>query len=246
MRSVLLAFQFLTLLPWHDDTPITPAMMGKATVYFPLVGIVTGAILGGMAWGMVLLFPAGVGAALLLAAWVVMTGALHLDGFLDACDGLFGGHTPEERLHIMRDERVGAFALAGGVLLLLIKYTALRALLLTSPTVAIRDLLLPPVLGRLAMVFAIVAFPYAREAGLGRWMKDQAGWREFLGAAIVGLGGAGLILGVVGGLLGLGTLLLTWCIARFMMKRIPGLTGDIYGAICEVVETSVLLVLLLI
>ena len=64
----------------------------------------------------------------MLAAWVVLTGALHLDGFLDAADGLLGGFTPERRLEIMRDERRGAYALAGGILLMLLQYSTLNAL----------------------------------------------------------------------------------------------------------------------
>ena len=107
-----------------------------------------------------LVFPGSVAAALVLVAWVALTGALHLDGFLDACDGLLGGGTPEERLRIMRDERVGAFALAGGILLLLVKYSALAAVPGAPPHWCL------PALWALGDDAAVVIFPVcARRRG---------------------------------------------------------------------------------
>jgi adenosylcobinamide-GDP ribazoletransferase len=168
---------------------------------------------------------------------VLSSGALHLDGFLDSCDGLLGGDTPEKRLHIMKDERVGAFAVVGGTLLLLVKY-----LTLWGVQDRLEACLLAPVLGRWTLVLAIVFFPYARPEGLGRSMKDNAGWWEVFLATLAALpaswlagGERGLLaLALVGGA--------TWLVARFTLKRIPGLTGDIYGAICEMMEVLVLLV----
>ena len=249
VRAVILAFRFLTVVPWGGNGDVTPSTMGRSTAFFPLVGALLGAVLGVLAWGMRWGFPPAVVAALVLAAWVVLTGALHLDGFLDACDGLFGGHTPDARLHIMRDERVGAFALAGGVLLLLTKYTALAALLppTLDPVPAFRAylvLILPPTLGRFAMTLAVVAFPYARAEGLGRWMKDHAAGNEVLVAVTFSLLVAALILGIAGMLLVAVAAAVTWLGARFVMARIPGLTGDVYGALCELVEVTVLLFLI--
>ena len=121
----LAAVQFLTLVPPIVRRPFTPVEMGWAVGCFPLVGLLLGGLLAGLDWALVHIFPSGISAVLVIAAWVIVTGALHLDGFLDACDGLFGGYTPVSRLHIMHDERVGAFGLAGGVLLLLIKVASL-------------------------------------------------------------------------------------------------------------------------
>ena len=119
-------------------------------------------------------------AALVLAAWVLGTGALHLDGFLDSCDGLFGGHTPEARLRIIRDERAGAFAVIGGILLLLLKYAALAG----NPD-PLAALVVAPVLGRWGMAVAVVCFPYGRAEGLGRAMKDHAGWPQAVFASLL-------------------------------------------------------------
>ena len=148
----VLALQFLTVAPSIIQRAFTPAELGWAVGFFPLVGLLLGGLLAGLDAVLGLVFPASVSTALVLAAWVLLTGALHLDGFLDACDGLLGGSSPEERLRILRDERVGAFAVAGGILLLLTKYTALAAV----PGRAAALVILAP--GALGMTLAVVAF----------------------------------------------------------------------------------------
>jgi adenosylcobinamide-GDP ribazoletransferase len=234
----LAALQFLTLAPPIVRRAFTAEELGWAVGFFPLVGTLLGGVLAGLNWAAGRAFPPGVSAAVVLAAWVAFTGALHLDGFLDACDGLFGGRTPESRLHIMRDERVGAFGLAGGALLLLLKYTALAAIPSRNEA-----LFLAPTLGRWGMALAVVAFPYARAEGLGRTMKDQAGWLQAVLATVVALAVAWL----AGSWWGLAALVLagaaTWALGRFVLTRLPGLTGDVYGAVCETLETLVLLLL---
>ncbi len=229
--------QFLTRMPPIIRRMLTPAEMGRAVGYYPLVGLVMATVLAGADRILNWLFPPLVSAALLLALWVSLSGGLHMDGFLDACDGLLGGSTPESRMAIMRDERIGAFAFTAGVLLLLIKFAALASL----TTWHIQALILAPVLGRWAMSLAVVAFPYARPQGLGRDMKDHATWREGLLATVISVvtawfsaGTRGLVVIVLATLAMLG-------IVRFTLKRIPGLTGDVYGVLNEIIEVVVLL-----
>jgi adenosylcobinamide-GDP ribazoletransferase len=234
--AFLAALQFLTISPPLIRRMFTPREMGRAVGFFPLVGLLVGGLLVGLGDLFLMVWPAPISAALLLLAWVLATGALHLDGFLDTCDGLLGGDTPEKRLHIMKDERVGAFAVLAGTLLLLLKY-----LTLWSVQDRLEACLLAAVLGRWAIVLAIVFFPYARPEGLGRSMKDNSGWWQVVLATLIALpaswlagGERGLLaMALVGGA--------TWLAACFTLRRIPGLTGDIYGAICEMMEVLVLL-----
>ena len=239
VTALAASFQFLTLVPPMIRRPLGPEELGRAVGYFPLVGVALGSLLAGLNALLGTFLPSGVTAALLLAIWIILTGALHLDGLLDACDGLFGGHTPEDRLRILRDERVGAYGLAGGVLLLLLKYTALASLPDRGPA-----LFLALILGRWSMSLAVVLFPYVRPQGLGRAMKDHAGWEQVALATVATLiatcfaaGWQGLIVVAVAGVV-------TWSGARFAQSRLSGLTGDIYGAICELVEMTTLLALL--
>jgi adenosylcobinamide-GDP ribazoletransferase len=235
--AFLAALQFLTITPPLIRRMFTPREMGRAVGFFPLIGLLVGGLLVGLGDVSLMVWPPPISAALILVAWVLATGALHLDGFLDSCDGPLGGDTPEKRLDIMKDEHVGAFAVVGGTVLLLVKYVTLW-----SVQDRLEACLLATVLGRWAIVMAIVFFPYARPEGLGRSMKDNAGWRQVVLATLVALpaswlagGERGLLaLALVGGA--------TWLAARFTLKRIPGLTGDIYGAICEMMEVLVLLV----
>lgn len=239
--AFLTALQFLTVAPPFIRRLFTPRELGRAVGYYPLVGILLGAILLGASTLLAQVFPPQVNAALVLVLWVLLSGALHLDGFLDACDGLLGGFTPESRLNIMRDERVGAFAATGGILLLLVKFASLSALSAPGFVPQRAALLLAPALGRWGMALAIVAFPYARPQGLGREMKDHATWRQALLASVIALAAAWLAAGWWGWLAAAGAVLVTLGGAWFTLRRIPGLTGDIYGALNELVETAVLL-----
>lgn len=235
MTSLLTAFQFLTTFPAVIRRAFTAQELGRAVGYFPVVGLALGGLLYGLGNGLSLIFPEPVVAVLILAAWLLLTRALHFDGFLDTCDGLFGGFTPERRLEIMRDSRVGAFGVAGGGLLLLAKYAALISL------PHLPGLLLAPVLGRWALSIAIFAYPYAREKGLGRDMKDNVRWLQIIIATTITLMAAWLVAGWTGLLaLALAGVVL-WLGVGFILRRIPGLTGDSFGALCEMVELAVLL-----
>jgi len=242
VTAFLTAVQFLLISPAFIQRPFTARELGEAVGFYPLVGLILGGVLMAANYLLALFMPPLVRLALILALWVILTGALHLDGFLDACDGLLGGFTPESRLEIMRDERVGAFALAGGVLLLLIKFSALTAAVPVAPA-----LLLAPVLGRWGMAIALVAFPYARPQGLGRAVKDNVTRRQAVLATVCAL----LISLAVTWwwadwrilLAWVGAALVVWAGAKYTLRRIPGLTGDIYGALNEIIEVAVLLVL---
>ena len=240
--AFLTALQFLLVSPAFIKRPFTARELGAAVGFYPLVGLVLGSLLLAADYLLALFMPPLVRLALILTLWVLLTGALHLDGFLDACDGLLGGFTPESRLEIMRDEHFGAFALAGGVLLLLVKFSSLSAITPLAPA-----LLLAPVLGRWGMAVALVAFPYARQQGLGRAVKDNAGLRQAIIATLFALTISlavawwwaewRVLLALVS------AALVVWAGARFTLRRIPGLTGDIYGALNEIIEVVVLLAL---
>lgn len=235
MASIFAAFQFLTIFPAVIRRPFSSKEMGHAVGWFPLVGLAVGGFLYAFDTAILQLFPIPVVAVLLIAASLLLTRALHFDGFLDICDGLFGGFTPERRLEIMRDSLVGAFGVAGGGLLLLTKYAALISL---SDRAGIW---LAPLMGRWVLTMSIYLFPYARQKGLGREMKDNVRWIQILLATTITVLFAWFIAKWAGLLtLALATIIL-WIGATFILRRIPGLTGDAYGALSEMVELVVLL-----
>ena len=235
--SLLVAVQFLTHLPTPAGLPVTGPALGRALGWFPVVGLVLGAMLAVADAALSTILPRPIVDAGLLVLLAALTGGLHLDGFMDTCDGLFSMRPPADRLAIFRDSRVGSFGVVGAATLLLTQWAALGALPAASRAAMLLTTL---ALARWAMVYAIVAFPYGRPEGLGRRFKEQAGGRALLGATIVAAVAAAVLLGLPG----LAALALaaaaTWLFARYCLGRLPGLTGDTYGALDELVETLLL------
>jgi adenosylcobinamide-GDP ribazoletransferase len=244
LRALLFALQFLTAIPIHVPDELTPRLMARAMAWFSVVGLMLGSVLALADMALRAVLPSAVGAALLLVVWVALTGALHLDGFLDCCDGLLATRPPERRLEILRDTQVGAFAVVGGICLLLLKFAALLNLPLGCRTAA---LFVVPALARAAMVYAVRAYPYARRGpGLGQLFREELAWRQVAVTAAIAVATAGLVLGVIGLALAFWVWLMTVVIAWWVQRRIPGLTGDVYGAINELTEAGALLFLLLV
>jgi adenosylcobinamide-GDP ribazoletransferase len=234
------AVQFLTVLPLGPARPPSAQELQRSRAYFPLVGAGIGAVaaLGDRAAQLVL--PPSVCAGLVLTILALLTGGLHLDGLMDSCDGLFVWRTPAERLAIMRDSRVGSYGVTGGVLVLLLQFACLSSLagwLRTGGIVAMTTL------GRWAMVYATVSFPYARAEGLGAAFTQGGGRRELLLASLVGLIIVGAVLSWRGPVLFVVAWLTAWLVAHATLRKLPGLTGDIYGAVNEVVVLATLLAL---
>src|SRR5205807_9205305 len=147
-----------------ESETTAPARLVLASGYSSLVGLLLGLLLSLLALLLDPLLPHLAVAALLLVALVLLTGGLHLDGLMDSCDGLFGGRTPERRLEIMRDSRVGSFGVLGGVCALLLKFAFFASLERHALLLALL-VVLPS--ARWAMVLALHTFPPARPGGLG-------------------------------------------------------------------------------
>jgi len=185
------------------------------------------------------LFPAGLAAALLVTLWAGLTGLLHLDGLMDSCDGLLPPRDPARRLEIMKDSQVGAFGVVGVVLLLLLKFNALAAL---PGDERLPSLMVVPTLARWAMTWAMARYPLARREGAGVFFSADLGWTQVIVASVVAAAVALPLMGWLGLLLWGVAWLVTTLIAGLAMARIAGLTGDVYGAICEVAETILIVV----
>jgi adenosylcobinamide-GDP ribazoletransferase len=232
--SFLVALQFLTTLPIPLWRAANNEDVGRSVRYFPVAGLVLGVLLALLNWLFRLVLPLALCDLLTVVALLMLTGALHFDGFLDSCDGLFGYRTPERRLEIMRDSRVGSYAVAGGWVLLTLKYVGLG---LVPLDLKLQALLIAPLLGRWALVIAVVLFPYGRESGLGTTYKLYTQRRELLLASLCVLLASFIILRWSGLLLALLVFVLAFLLGKYIMLKLPkGLTGDSYGAITEISE----------
>jgi len=244
------AISFLTIIPLHRRREVSPEEVGRSTGYFPVVGVIIGLILAGLNWLFGLFLPSAVANGLLIVSLVVISGALHLDGFVDTCDGIAGHKSVEDRWRVMHDSRAGAFGIVGVVLLLLVKYVSLNSV---PESLLMATLVLMPVVSRWAMVYTVFAYPYARPEGLGKVFKQGASWQGFTIATVITLA---VTLGVARWadigyfyLAGLAIMLGVWVIvvavAAWLKRKFAGLTGDTYGAINEVAEVGVLILICL-
>lgn len=228
LGDIRTAFSFLTIIPLGAPAGSKP---GRAFAWFPLVGICIGALL--VAIARLSPFDHDLTAFLILLAWVMITGGLHLDGFGDSCDGLLAAVEPDERLRIMKDPRVGVWAAAGLILLLLGKWLAIRA----APT---EMLILAPVLGRWTMVLAAYRFSGVGE-GLAAHFRVGLSARQLIIASIwVML----LVTQVEVAALTLICLCFTIVFAAWAARRLGGgINGDVCGAVCELNELLCLLMI---
>ena len=234
------AFQFLTSIPLPGRREVSPEQLGRATAYFPVVGLIIGLILAGLNWLLSLILPSAVVNALLIVVLVVITGALHLDGFVDTCDGIAGHKAVEDRWRVMHDSRAGAFGIVGVVLLLLVKYVSLNSI---PEVFMMATLIFMPVVSRWAMVYAIFAYSYARPSGLGTAFKQATRWPQFTAATIITFAVAVALFpffSITGLLLIFGIWIITALFSVYLKRKFAGLTGDTYGAINEIAEVIVL------
>ena len=234
------ALQFLTIFPTPIRHEVATKASGQSLTYFPLVGLILGAILLGLHYGLILVLPAPVVNALLITALVILTGAHHLDGLIDTCDGVIAGKSKKERLTIMSDSQVGAFGIVGVFLVLLLKYVSLCWVPILPA------LLLMPTLSRWATVGTIFAFPYAKASGMGAAFKRGANWQRLTIATVIALIVAVAVLKWWGLMLMAALWLIVFGIASYFRSRLGGLTGDNYGAVNELAEVLVLLFVILI
>lgn len=231
------AITFLTIVPVPGREGNALDAVARARWAFPLVGLGLGAAALGAWYAASRALPPDAAAGLAVVTLVLLTGGLHLEGLADACDGLFGGRTREERLAIMRDPRVGAYGAMGLAVTLGLKWAGIAA---TPGAVRFEALLLAPCLARFALTLCTAAFPYARQEGMGAPFREGGALQAVVAGALAGaaafalLGPGGLVVWTLaaGGALAAGG----WASAR-----LGGLTGDLYGAVTELIETSALL-----
>lgn len=230
------AIRFLTIIPqpWLPPTHERSAVV--ALPWFPAAGLVIGALLCLVGWMAGWFWGDLVVAALVVVSWGALTGGLHLDGLSDTFDGVLSGRSPERKLEIMKDSRIGVMGALALISVLLLKV----ALLAGSGAAWWRAALLAPVLGRWTACYGIFFFPAAAARGLGRAFHDQARRADVIIATVT----TALLAALVAGATGLAALLAVWAathlLARWWTRSLGGLTGDTYGALCEIAEVAAL------
>jgi len=241
IEDISAATALLTRVPMPHPQGVAPTGLARAQRAFPLVGAMIGLAIGLADLLLLKLgIPALAAAALALGAGAALTGALHEDGLADVGDGFGGGRDRAAKLSIMRDSRLGTY----GAMVLLVGFAAKLAALASLPAaVVVPSLIVAHTLGRAALPVLAMSLPFARDDGLGR----SAGRPEAVTAVTavaIAVVIALLCLTVKGALLAMavtaaGAAAMAW----LAWRQIGGVTGDVFGAAEQVVETAVLLML---
>jgi adenosylcobinamide-GDP ribazoletransferase len=239
--DIILAIGLLTRLPMPHPASAAPDGMARAQRAFPLVGALIGLAVGLIDRGLLGIgIPALAAAALTLGASAVLTGALHEDGLADVGDGFGGGRDRAAKLSIMRDSRLGTY----GAIVLLVGFSARLSALASLPVASIVvSLVVAHTLARAAIPVLAANMPFARDDGLGK----SAGRPDMASATIA------VVIAVVLALLCLPakaallavvmTVAGAAAMAALAWRQIGGVTGDVFGAVEQVVETAVLVTL---
>lgn len=239
LRPFWIAMQLLTRLPVPDSNSYDAASTGRSLLFYPLVGALIGAVLAGAGWLLAPHVSPLPLAALLLVFWVMLTGALHLDGLADSADGWLGGLGNRKRtLEIMHDPRSGPAAIVAIVLVLLMKFSALAAIVKIQSWYG---LLSVPLLGRSLVPLLFLTTPCARPDGMAASLAAHLPRRSAWLAVAFGLSAVALAV-PTGAWLILAGLLLFSILRRMMLARIGGMTGDTIGALVELTEAVALIV----
>ena len=234
LKGFILAFNMLTIIPFFKIHDFFKGINGYAVMSYPLVG----AILGGILWLIYTLllpfFPEAHLHIVLFVLWVVLTGALHLDGLSDTIDGLF---VPKERAEeVMKDPHAGGMGMIFSITFLIFKASSLWFL----DAIYLLPVIL--MLSRYNTVLAIYFFPYIRREGMSTLAKQEFTKNQLIASTlmvltVVALSSSWLLFATA--------LLALLIIKRFFIRRLGGFSGDIYGFLIEVTELVLLNVLLI-
>jgi adenosylcobinamide-GDP ribazoletransferase len=238
LRLFLIAIQFLTRLPVPKWLQASEETLGRATKFFPLVGVMIGAGAALTFWLLRHLLPhsAAVLGAIIFTAFI--TNGFHEDGLADTFDGFGGGWTKEKALEIMRDSRLGTYGTMALIFLILAKYSFLSTL---APGQVLRWLIVAHTASRWTVLPLCAWLPYARAEGQGKLVAKQIGKAEifigsvtFFGAALLLSWQAALAALLVTGLASLLS-------GLYFRTRLSGVTGDCLGAANQLTEVALYL-----
>lgn len=240
LRSLAAALMFFTRLPWIGRVRIDESHLRGTILWFPLAGWIVGGLAGAVWWASARVLPVDVAAGLSIAASLLLTGALHEDGWADVCDGFGGGHAKDRVLAIMKDSHIGAYGVIGLVVLVGLKWRLTAAL---PDAQAVGLIVAAHALSRAASGSIMALLDYARAEGEPSKARALTG-RPTAGRLLVMLAlgaapalfvlpmSAWWILAVIG--------LLPFALSRWYRRRIGGYTGDCLGAAQQLTEVAFL------
>lgn len=238
--NFLLMIQFLTRIPVNISLPCEKDNFRRASIFFPVIGLVVGGIQWVVYKLLVNIIPIDAVIIIILIVGVIVTGAIHIDGLGDTCDGFFAFKGSDRIIEIMKDSRIGTYACIAMVMDLLLKYT-LFSFIVPKFSVAI---IAVPMISRCSVLFLGFKGKTAKSTGTGNFFIGNVGIAQFIIGLVITLGVLALLMTpryIV--ILLIAALVLSLIFNLFCEKRIGGLTGDTLGANNELVEILTLILI---
>lgn len=250
--SVLLAFQFFTVLPVHKDLPLTKTTVTGMFACLPWVGALMGSVVAASIYGLTEWTTSSdmLLAFVVIALFALFTGGLHLDGFIDMGDAYFSYRDREKRLEILDDPRVGAFGVLSVLFLVLGKFVILHELFMQNQ-LELWTLLFIPLITRVGMIFYFISLKCSKKKGLAYFFRSHMNPRVLVILLVVTLIiSTGGVLYVASRLwvpiILLAVLAIAFVIFRqFTLRNFGGVSGDLLGASVEGMEVVLWVTLLL-
>ncbi|RBW51908.1 adenosylcobinamide-GDP ribazoletransferase [Marinobacter sp. F3R11] len=237
-QAFWLAIGFLTRIPIPVRINYSQQLMNQCSLYFPMVGLMLGALYAGLFALLSLAWSPLTCILLVLCFHLFITGAFHEDGLADSMDALGGGYTLEKRLEIMKDSRIGTYGTAALVMAL-----ALKAALLLDTSNIWLALLVMPAISRITPLLLMAFMPYVTDPekskskpvaeSFSRRRLLVSGLFTALVAFLFSLWIPGLWLAALTAII---TVALLW--GWYLQRQLGGYTGDTLGAsvvFCELV-----------
>lgn len=251
IKGLLLNFQFFTSIPVPVSLPMDQLHLKRAIQTFPLLGLIQGIIYAGVLFGILQWTPFSPLAAAFFVwlACIVITGGIHLDGWIDTSDAFFSYRDKEQRLEIMKDPRTGAFGVLSVIVLLAAKFLFIYEITLMAQQYTFYLIVLIPFFAKMCMGVLLLEIPGAKKEGLGNLFKEAA-VRKDLQIYVLFL----IVIGAVAFFIShivfivllsflFGAFLSLFIIRGKIIKTFGGMTGDVLGASSEGIELLLWLML---
>lgn len=240
VSNFLLMIQFLTRIPVNISLPCGKDNFRRASIFFPVIGL----IVGGIQWGIYTLFikvlPINVVVVMILVVGIIITGAIHVDGLGDTCDGFFAFKGNDKIIEIMKDSRIGTYACIAIVMDLLLRYTLLS---FVAPKLSVA-IIAAPMISRYSTLLLGFKGKTAKSTGTGNFFVGNVGIIQFIIALVITAGVLALIMTPTYiGILLIAALASAFLFNMFCEKIIGGQTGDTLGANNELVEILTLILI---
>lgn len=229
------ALMFFTRIPCPASLHYSEEYLNQSIKYFPLIGWIVGGSAALVFWFSTFIFPISIAIVLSMVTSILITGAFHEDGFADVCDGFGGGWKKAEVLKIMKDSRVGSYAVIGISLILLLKFLALQAM----PVEMVPFVLFAGhSISRLASCIIIFKYSYVRENedSKAKPVAKNLSLKHFIIASIFGIVPSLLLPSYYYLLAIMAVFFMTIYLGYFFTQKIGGYTGDCLGATQQVTE----------